>query len=232
VTGHRPPASRVVVFDIDDTLYLERDYVRSGFRAVGAWAQQVLGVPDLADQAWKAFESGVRGKIFDAALAYCGCEITADTIERLVSCYRDHVPDIDLLEDARTCLDVLSLETDIAIAVVTDGPLASQKAKARSLGLSNWSQHMFFTEALGVGFGKPNPGAFELVEECFGVSGDRCTYVGDNPVKDFVGPRRRGWATLRVRRPDGLHYAVESGDDVDLEVADLQNPEVLLRIRP
>ena len=26
----------VVVFDLDDTLYLERDYVRSGFRAVGA----------------------------------------------------------------------------------------------------------------------------------------------------------------------------------------------------
>src|SRR5207302_9076607 len=35
-----------VVFDIDDTLYLERDYVRSGFRAVGTWAEQWLRIPD------------------------------------------------------------------------------------------------------------------------------------------------------------------------------------------
>ena len=30
--------SRVVVFDMDDTLYLEREYVRSGFRAVASTA--------------------------------------------------------------------------------------------------------------------------------------------------------------------------------------------------
>ena len=29
--------SWVVTFDLDDTLYLERDFVRSGFAAVGAW---------------------------------------------------------------------------------------------------------------------------------------------------------------------------------------------------
>jgi len=214
---------QVVVFDIDDTLYLERDYVRSGFRAVGAWADRALGVPDLADRAWAAFEDGVRQRIFYVALAGCGVEVTPELIDQLVACYRGHVPDIKLLDDARECLELLSLDAGVVVAVVTDGPLASQQAKARSLGLAAWSQHMIFTEALGAGFGKPSSGAFELLEERLGVRGDRCTYVADNPAKDFVGPRQLGWRTIRVRREHSLHFGVESGDDVDQEMADLSD---------
>jgi hypothetical protein len=40
-----------IVFDLDDTLYLERNYVHSGFRALGEWAKTSLGVPDFADRA-------------------------------------------------------------------------------------------------------------------------------------------------------------------------------------
>jgi putative hydrolase of the HAD superfamily len=218
-----PPVSptQVVVFDIDDTLYLERDYVRSGFRAAGAWADQALGVPDLADRAWAAFEDGVRGSIFDIALVAGGVEATPELIAQLVACYRHHVPDIKLLDDARACLDGLGLDAEVVVAVVTDGPLASQSAKARSLGLATWAKDVIFTEALGAGFGKPHRRAFELVEQRFGIRGDRCAYVADNPAKDFVAPRQLGWTTIRVRRLHGLHFGAEGGDDIDHEAADL-----------
>jgi putative hydrolase of the HAD superfamily len=211
--------SQVVVFDIDDTLYLERDYVRSGFRAVGAWARRTLAVPDLADRAWAAFESGVRATIFNEALAGVGVEPTPELIARMVACYREHQPDILLLADARAALDAAVLAGPVA--VITDGPLASQSAKARSLGLATWSQTVIYTEALGPGFGKPHHRAFQLVEERLGVPGDRCTYIADNPAKDFVAPRARGWATVRVRRPRALHYGVDGGDDIDHELADM-----------
>jgi putative hydrolase of the HAD superfamily len=130
MAGTAASPSQVVVFDIDDTLYLEREYVRSGFRAVGAWARRTLGVPDLADRAWAAFESGVRATIFNEALAGAGVEATPELIARMVACYRDHQPDILLLADARACLD--AAVADAPVAVITDGPLASQSAKARS----------------------------------------------------------------------------------------------------
>jgi len=218
--------SRVVVFDIDDTLYLERDYVRSGFRAVGSWARRSLGVPDLADRAWAAFESGVRSTIFDAALTDVGVESTPELMARLVACYREHQPDITLLDDARACLE--AAVADAAVAVITDGPLASQSAKARSLGLATWSQTTVFTETLGPGFGKPHQRAFELVEQSLGIEGDRCTYVADNPAKDFVAPHRRGWTTVRVRRPRALHYGVDGGEDIDHEVADMTDLMTLI----
>lgn len=223
---------RVVVFDIDDTLYLERDYARSGFRAVDEWVRVALGVGGFAEQAWAAFESGVRGTIFDTALTALGVVPSPDTVAEMVGRYRRHEPDIVLLDDARACLDRVGDgahdRSALGVAVVTDGPLASQRAKARRLGLDGWTREIVFTEALGPGLGKPHPAAFELVERHLGASGDACVYVADNPAKDFGAPRRLGWRTVRVRRSLGLHADRPSGDDIDHEIADLDGLEPLL----
>jgi putative hydrolase of the HAD superfamily len=207
---------RLVVFDMDDTLYLERDYVRSGFAAVGAWARRELGVHDLADRAWAAFEAGVRGRIFDEALAACGVRANGSLVPRLVDVYRSHAPTIELLHDVRAWL--AAPPAGVAFAVVTDGPLTSQRAKAAALGVATWAHPIVFTEALGPGRGKPHPAAFERVEAATALAGTACAYVADNPAKDFAGPRGRGWRTVRVRRTGGLHAAVASGDDVDAEI--------------
>jgi putative hydrolase of the HAD superfamily len=208
---------RLVAFDIDDTLYLERDYVRSGFAAVGEWARRELGVQDLGDRAWAAFEAGVRGRIFDEVLDACGAPDDASVVPRLVDVYRSHAPAIELLDDVRTWL--AAPPTGVALAVVTDGPLASQRAKAAALGLASWAHPIVFTEALGPGRGKPHPAAFERVEATTGLAAAACAYVADNPAKDFAGPRRRGWRTVRVRRTGSLHAGTGSGDDVDAEIA-------------
>jgi putative hydrolase of the HAD superfamily len=207
---------RLVVFDIDDTLYLERDYVRSGFAAVGAWAGSELGVPDLDTRAWAAFEAGVRGRIFDEALAACGVRANGSLVSQLVDVYRSHTPAIWLLDDVRAWL--VDRHADVALAVVTDGPPASQRAKATVLGLTDWADPIVLTDELGPGRGKPHPAAFECVEAATGLTGAACGYVADNPAKDFAGPRRRGWRTVRVRRQGGLHAAAASGEDVDAEI--------------
>ncbi|MGH9236139.1 MAG: glycosyltransferase [Acidimicrobiales bacterium] len=217
---------RLVVLDIDDTLYLERDYVRSGFDAVGAWARAELGVDDLGERAWAAFEAGVRRTIFDEALAGCGIEVTNGVVPRLVEVYRSHSPTIDMLPDARAWLDALA--PHVTLAVVTDGPLASQQAKAEALMLTRWADLVVFTESLGPGRGKPHPAAFEQLERELGLSGERCAYVADNPAKDFVAPHRLGWRTVRVRRPGGLHAEVPSGGDVDAEVTSLADLDAAL----
>jgi putative hydrolase of the HAD superfamily len=215
--SHRGTVRRVVVFDIDDTLYLERDYVRSGFAAAGAWARAELGVADLGERAWAAFGAGVRGRIFDEALVACGVGANGSVVSQLVEVYRSHAPAIEPLADVSAWL--AGRPADVAVAVVTDGPLASQRAKAAALGLAGWADPIVFTEALGPGRGKPHPAAFECVEAATGMVGASCAYVADNAAKDFAGPRGRGWRTVRVRRTGSLHGAVASGDDVDAEVS-------------
>lgn len=216
----------IVVFDIDDTLYLERDYVRSGFEACGRLLEAEYGLDRFGDTAWHLFESGVRGDTFDRALVDIGGEPDRPLVERLVATYRAHDPDIALLPDARRAIDQLGAHH--RLAVVTDGPEPSQAAKARRLGTDTWADPTVLTSTLPPGSGKPSPAAFELIEQRLGASGDRCVYVADNPAKDFAGPASLGWRTVRIRRPGQLHEAVPSGADVGEEIGDLDAIAVVL----
>ena len=137
----------------------------------------------------------------------------------MVEIYRGHDPAISLLADARSCLDQLSGR--IHLAVVTDGPLQSQRAKAGALRLDRWIPHIIFTAELGAGLGKPHPRAFQMIERATGCSGAECMYVADNPAKDFIGPKSLGWSTVRIRRELGLHAGIEGTPEVDVELADL-----------
>jgi putative hydrolase of the HAD superfamily len=212
-----------IVMDIDDTLYLKRDYVRSGFEAVGRWAQSELGVEDFGERAWTAFQAGARDTIFDDVLAECGARSDDAVITALVARYRTHTPSIALAADARAALD--RWHGKVGLAAVTDGAVSSQHAKIRALGLEQWEPLVVCTAALGPGKGKPHPAAFEQVQEELGVDGKDCVYVADDPTQDFAGPKALGWQTVRVRRRLGLHSATDSGPDVDHEITNLDQLE-------
>jgi putative hydrolase of the HAD superfamily len=214
-----------VVFDIDDTLYLERDYVRSGFAAVGRWAEMQFGLQSLGERCWVAFQAGMRGRIFDVALSGYG-DVDPELVPRFVERYRSHVPIISLLPDADRALRRLSGR--YRLAALTDGPLESQRAKVRSLGLVGRLDPIVLTEELGPAAGKPAHDGFRVIERRVGTAGPACCYVGDNPAKDFRAPADLGWRTIRVRRPHALHHDEVSGSDVEAEVPDLGSLDELL----
>lgn len=219
----------LVVFDLDDTLYLERDFVMSGYRAVADW----LGAdPRLAgfDQTCRAlFEAGQRSAIFDDALALHGLGDDPFLVRQLVDVYRGHAPSIALAPDARAYLT--QRHETAPFALITDGPAHTQRAKITALGLDRIVDYIICTGALGSGFGKPHPLAFGMVE--IWAEGRRrpLAYVADNCAKDFVTPKARGWFTVQIRRPGAVHDAgvpsaafgrdhaahavIESFDDLD-----------------
>ena len=210
-----------VVWDIDDTLYLERSYARSGFTAVGAWACNRLGRETLGDICWARFEAGSRGRIFNEALEALKLEATPELIAEAVQVYREHEPNILLLPDADRAVQALRT-AGIAMAAITDGPTSSQHAKVKALGVHSFADPVLVTGDYGPGFGKPHPRAFRDVQEHHKLSGEQLVYLADNPAKDFVSPRQLGWRTIRIRRPGGLHVDVASGSDIDLELTDLE----------
>jgi putative hydrolase of the HAD superfamily len=159
-----------------------------------------------------------------------GRKVDRDLVQALVVVYRSHAPRIGLLPDARACLD--GLAGRVALAAVTDGPLESQRAKARALDLERWLRPIVFTADLGAGFGKPSPQAFRAVESAHRVAGPSCVYVADNPAKDFQGPASLGWRTVRVVREGGLHVAAPSGSEVQIEMKDLAALPEALGIAP
>jgi len=205
-----------VVFDVDDTVYLERDYVRSGFDAVGRLVAAQWPEAAFAEQCWQLFLDGHRGNIFNEAAAALRLSLPPDAVAQFVKVYREHEPAIAFAPDAG---DVVAwASTRYRSGVVTDGPSASQSRKVKALGLDRLAGTVVLTDELGPGKGKPALDAFRLIETQQRVSGAACVYVADNPDKDFAGPKALGWHTIRVRRDLGLHAAKPSGQDVDCEI--------------
>jgi putative hydrolase of the HAD superfamily len=199
----------VIVFDLDDTLYLERDYVRSGFAAAAAWLDDELGAAGFFDAAWKLFEAGVRGDVFDRALVQLGYPNDPQLVSRLVSVYRSHTPTLGLLPDA--CEVLPRLGADFTLALLTDGYVDVQRRKVASLGIASRFVLLVYSDALGGReVWKPSPVPYEHVMAKLGCDGSRCTYVADNPSKDFITAKRLGWFTLRIRRELGEYARVEA----------------------
>ena len=196
-----------IILDIDDTLYLERDYVKSGFRAVG----RAIGIPEFGDKCWQCFLEGIRNHTFDIVRQDYP-DLTADTMD-LVQIYRKHKPDIKLCGDAQIFIQNLH---HLRTAFVTDGPIDSQHAKCLSLRLLPWIDYPLFTSELGIS--KPSAAPFQLVSYGLNLPYTSCVYIADNPKKDFIGPHELGMKTIRIRREGSLHYHEPSGNDVDLEL--------------
>ena len=202
------------VVDIDDTLYLERDYVRSGFCAVGRWLAENRNVKDFFERAWALFESGARGNVFDTVLEDLGI-FDENLIRQLVNIYRAHYPDISLQDDA---MEFLKKHKRDDLDIISDGYASAQWAKIRALNLEQYVGKIIVTDDWGKEFWKPNPRAYILAQGK--RSPEECVYIADNPLKDFKVPARLGWApSIRIRRQGSLHCAIDTPEScVEVEL--------------
>ncbi len=205
-----PEAELTVVLDLDDTLYLERDYVRSGFRAAGERVAVDYGVHNFESHCWKSFLSGRRGDLFNAALrALLDCD-DPQVVSQLVAVYRSHEPTIELLPDSARFL-TWARKHRIPLGLITDGCAVSQRAKIRALGIQDYFDSIVVTAELPGSHSKPDPAAFELTRETLGSRGS-FVYIADNPTKDFLAPNTLGWDTVQVRREHGLYLNAKAPD--------------------
>jgi putative hydrolase of the HAD superfamily len=203
---------QAIIFDLDDTLYLERDFVMSGFHAVASWVSRETGVLGFDLTCQSLFNQGQRSKIFDTAVSRH--ELPIAIVDRLIEIYRNHSPNISLAPDAANYL-ARAPKTQ-KYGLITDGHLVTQLAKIRSLKLEPILDFIVCTDAWGKAYWKPHSLSFETIERHFNLNGASLAYVADNPSKDFMTPKSRGWRTVQICRrecvnrfsaPDDEHRA-------------------------
>lgn len=197
---------QAVIFDLDDTLYPERDYVLSGFHAVAEWAEMQLGIP--AEQGWAElhtyFEAGIRGDTFNRWLTQHGLE-PEPLVTQLVKVYREHQPHIAPFPEVLALLT--RLRCAYRIGLVSDGYLEVQQRKITALALAPYFDAMVFSDEWGRAAWKPSPHPFKVALKRLQVVAAQSVYVADNPAKDFLGARAAGLATVQVLRADGEYAA-------------------------
>ena len=179
--------------DMDDTLFEERQYVLSGFRAI---ANHVARWGIRSDEAWlflqQHFETSGREKIFDHLIQHFLGTVRPELIEELVWAYRDHYPQIHLYPDAAETLK--ALRSRGRVIIVTDGLTYVQERKFAALELDRLVDRVVFCDAMG--FPKPDPSSLRgRVEQ--GVR--NALLIGDRPDHDLALAAALGIDSVRVR---------------------------------
>ncbi len=184
-----------VIFDLDDTLYSEKSYIRSGFRAVSDY----LG-GDYENALWKNFDLG-RPAIDDLLK-----ELEREPEkEKVLSIYRSHKPDICLYDGASQLIQELRAK-GIKIGIITDGRPEGQRNKIKALGLENMVDDVIITDELGgVQFRKPCDIAFRIIVTRWCLNPADVVYVGDNTAKDFQAPQQLGMRSIQICNLDSLY---------------------------
>jgi putative hydrolase of the HAD superfamily len=205
---------KLVVFDIDDTLYPERLYCQSGFRAVSKYLAESKGVcaESFYESLCQAFDRA-GGKLFNLVLDKFNISYDEEFIEKIVAVYREHKPHIQLWPDAEEVLNYLKERYNLAI--ISDGFMPAQKLKAEALELDKWFEAAIFTEELGREYWKPSCRAFEIVSNKFAVAPEKCVYIADNPAKDFYAPNKLGWQSIMLEQNDAIHSPVALSEEYE-----------------
>lgn len=184
-----------VIFDLDDTLYSEKEYVKSGFKAVSDY----LG-GGYEDELWQFFEAGKPA--IDNLLTQLD---RLDEKQAALDVYREHEPRIHLYDGVEELIKQLKKQGK-KVGIITDGRPAGQEKKIAALNLGLQVDDIIITDELGgVQFRKPCDIAFRILQRRWRLPASQIVYVADNPNKDFQAPQQIGMKSLWFDNADGLY---------------------------
>jgi len=184
----------VIVFDLDDTLYNEMDYLRSAYISIAK---------NLDQENWRFLFSKMfslfRSKedVFEFVSKKYGFEKS-----ELIATYRNHKPELQLFDGVISVINRIK-EKSGKIGIITDGRKTTQRVKLDALGITSLVDKIIISEE--VGSEKPEERNYLLIEEAF--PNHSYLYMADNLRKDFISPNKLGWNSIGLA-DNGLnmHY--------------------------
>lgn len=172
-------AAKCFLFDLDDTLYYEIDYLKSAYK-------------EISDKI------GLEKNLYSEMMhLYHGSKDVFGYLEsqgfinkqECLELYRNHFPSIKLNEGAQSILEKIK-QKGYALGLITDGRSITQRNKIKALEIDNYFDHIVISEE--VGSEKPSRRNYAAFNSEF------CDYyyIGDNLSKDFITPNLLGWTTI------------------------------------
>lgn len=222
---------RVVLFDLDDTLFAHQRAVGLGVtahrRSIGAPLAEADDDAELAR--WHDLEEHHYGRYLAGELDYLeqrrhrvrdfvepyGLDLTTD--HDADQWFDDYFVQYRLAwmlhDDALPCLDELD-SRGVRVGVITNGDLNFQQAKLDRMGLAPRIEHVIASGELG--FAKPDRRIFDYACRLFGVEPTDAMYVGDRLHTDALGAADAGMNGVWIDRdgvatPEDLREAAASG---------------------
>ena len=196
---------KAVVFDLDDTLISEKEYVLSGFKVVSKEIakQYKLDNKEVLKKMNELFNESSKN-VFNRVLDFYNIQYWNNEILYLINIYRNHEPDINFFDDVIPTIKELK-KNGIKIGMITDGYKETQLRKIEALKCRELFDEIIITDELGREFWKPNEKSYLIMAERLGIKLNEMVYVGDNEEKDFIGANKLGIYTSCIKRKNGIY---------------------------
>lgn len=218
---------KAIIFDLDDTLYNEKDFVYGAFKEVASYLENKYNI--LSDKIYnrmlQILKVEGRGKIFNRI---CDEYHFDEDIPKLVEVYRRAKPNLNLYEDAQTFLN--QNVGNYKFGLITDGLYYVQWNKIKLLNIEQYFDEIIVTDDHGKDFWKPSKGPYMKMSQILNIPFHEMVYIGDNPNKDFYAAKQLGMLTIRVIREEGDHMRVflDEEYEADYRVESLNEVEKIL----
>lgn len=200
--------TKYIIFDLDDTLAYEIDYLKSAYKEIAENVDKVNS-ENLRLEMLEAYHKGLN--VFEILIQ----KYPNSTIEELLKIYRTHFPDVQFIEGANDLLDDIKRK-GYKIGLITDGRSITQRNKLKALGIEGIFDSIIISEEFGST--KPDERNYKAfivddIAEYF--------YIADNPKKDFLTPNKLGWTSICL---------LDKGNNIHPQNFDLQT-EYLPKIK-
>lgn len=196
---------KAVVFDLDDTLISEKEYIISGFKIVSKKIAKdnKLNEDEVFNKALELFEISSK-EVFNRILDEFEIKYSKEYILKLIKYYREHKPNIEFFEDVIPTINKLK-KAGYKLGIITDGYKETQLAKLEALNCRNLFDEIIITDELGREFWKPHEKPYKMMAKKLDINLNEMIYIGDNVNKDFVTANKLGVITVYIDRKNAIY---------------------------
>lgn len=180
--------NKVVVFDLDDTLYKEIDFLKSAYLEIANLIESKYHKIHVYEFMIKCYSE--KKNVFSELNNHYSLDIP---LKEYISIYRSHLPNLKLKEDIRETLQLLKNHS-IILGILTDGRSFSQKNKIKALNLNDFFKEDNILISEEFGSEKPSLENYKFFQNKYPEAS--YYYVGDNTNKDFIGANKLNWTTI------------------------------------
>lgn len=180
--------TKVVIFDLDDTLYKEIDFLKSAYREIASYLQNKYAIGDAYEFMIQKYAEGKN--VFEETNTNYSIAVPFDEYLKI---YRNHLPAISLDKVASETLLFLQ-DQGCVMGLITDGRTNTQQNKIEALGLSRYLNKDLIIISEEFGSSKPDIRNYAYFEGTIPTA--KFFYIADNPLKDFISPNLLGWETI------------------------------------